>query len=100
MDTDLTKHRNAMEMIVEEPDIQGGAATFQGTRILVHQIIDLMVKGATEAELLEDYPRLTREMIAAAKIYANLHPRKGRARKPAWRKTRPLSVQSKERRGA
>jgi uncharacterized protein (DUF433 family) len=100
MDTEPAKHRAAMEMIVEDPDVQGGAATFKGTRILVHQIVDLMAQGATEAELREDYPRLTREMVAAARIYAKSHPRKGRARNPAWRKAGPLSVHSKERRGA
>ena len=74
-----------MALIVEDDTIQAGAATFRGTRILVHQIADLLAQGATEAELREDYPRLTPEMIAAAPIYARAHPRRGRPRKPAWR---------------
>ncbi len=74
-----------MRLIVEDDAIQGGAATFRGTRILVHQIANLIGQGADEVELREDYPRLTPEMIAAAPIYARAHPRLGRPRKPAWR---------------
>ncbi len=87
VDQDLTRYRKAMRLIVEDDAIQGGAATFRGTRILVHQIADLIGQGADEAELREDYPRLTPEMIAAAPIYARAHPRRGRPRRPAWRST-------------
>ena len=90
-DARLAKYRKAMKLIVEDPGIQAGAATFKGTRILVHQIADLLAQGATAAELREDYPRLTREMIVAATIYARAHPRRGRPRKPPWRRHRPFS---------
>jgi uncharacterized protein (DUF433 family) len=91
MDARLAKYRKAMKLIVEDPGTQAGAATFKGTRILVHQIADLVAQGATAAELREDYPRLTRQMIAAATIYARAHPRRGRPRKPPWRRHQPLS---------
>jgi uncharacterized protein (DUF433 family) len=84
IDQDLARYRDAMRLIVTDHAIQGGAATFRGTRILVHQIADLLAHGVGEAELREDYPRLTPEMIAAAPIYARAHPRRGRPRKPAW----------------
>jgi uncharacterized protein (DUF433 family) len=100
MDADLAKYRNSMKLIVEDPSIQAGAATFKGTRILVHQITDLIAQGATEAELREDYPRLTREMIAAAAVYAKSHPRRGRPRKPVWQRNEPLSTRAIARRGA
>jgi len=100
MAADLAKYRKAMSLIVEDPDIQGGAATFKGTRILVQQVAELISHGTTEAELREDHPRLTREMMAAAKIYAKSHPRRGRPRKPSWRKDRPLSVRAFKQRGA
>jgi uncharacterized protein (DUF433 family) len=90
----LARYRKAMTLIVEDPAIQAGAATFRGTRILVHQVADLISQGATMAELREDYPRLTREMIAAAAIYAKSHPRRGRPRKPSWRHDRPLSTRA------
>jgi uncharacterized protein (DUF433 family) len=79
-----------MTLIVEDDSIQGGAATFKGTCILVQQIADLLSQGATGAELRQDYPRLTSEMIVAAPIYARAHPCRGRPRKPAWRNDAPL----------
>jgi len=84
---DLARYQASMQLIVEDEAIQGGAATFRGTRILVHQIADLLAQGADEAELREDYPRLTPEMLAAAPIYARAHPKRGRPRKPVWRDT-------------
>jgi uncharacterized protein (DUF433 family) len=85
VDDHLGRYRAALALIVEDAAIQGGAATFRGTRILVHHIAALLQQGASEAELREDYPRLTPEMMAAAPIYARAHPRRGRPRKPGWR---------------
>jgi len=85
VDAALARYRDAMALVVEDPAIQGGAATFRGTRILVHQVAALLEQGASEAELREDHPRLTPAMIAAAPVYARAHPRRGRPRRPAWR---------------
>ena len=85
VDGDFARYRDAMALIVEDNAIQSGAATFRGTRILVHQIADLLAQGAGADELREDYPRLTSAMLAAAPIYARAHPRRGRPRTPAWR---------------
>lgn len=85
VDQDLARYRDAMGLIVEDDAIQGGAATFRGTRILVHQIADLLAQGAEATELREDYPRLTPAMLAAAPIYARAHPRRGRPKAPSWR---------------
>jgi uncharacterized protein (DUF433 family) len=96
----LQRYRRAMKLIVEDPEIQGGAATFKGTRLLVHHVAELLQQGVTEAELREDYPNLTQEMIGAARIYVRAHPRRGRPRKPSWRNAKPLSSQLVRRRGA
>ncbi len=85
VDGDLTRYREAMGQIVEDESIQGGAATFRGTRILVHQIAALLAQGAGEAELRADYPRLTPAMLMAAPVYARAHPKRGRPKAPAWR---------------
>ncbi len=61
-------------LIVRDSDVQNGNATFRGTRILVHHIAALLAQGATDAELQEDYPRLTAEMMAAASAYATAYP--------------------------
>ena len=97
VDSDLARYRDAMGLIVEDASIQGGAATFRGTRILVHQIADLLAQGAEEAELREDYPRLTPAMLAAASVYARAHPRRGRPKAPTWDKGMVVSGAGKQR---
>ena len=96
----LQRYRKAMKLIVEDPEIQGGVATFRGTRLLVHHIAGLLQQNVSEAELREDYPNLTQEMIEAGRIYAQAHPRRGRPHKPAWRNVKPLSSQLMRRRMA
>ncbi len=85
LDADFARYRDAMALIVEDEAIQGGSATFRGTRILVHQIADLLAQGADAAELCCDYPRLTPAMLAAAPVYAGAHPKRGRPNTPPWR---------------
>lgn len=89
-DADRARYREALALIVEDPEVQGGAATFKGTRLLVHHIAELIAQGVTEQELGEDYPHLTGPMREAAVVYAKAHPRRGRPRKPGWRDGRPI----------
>jgi uncharacterized protein (DUF433 family) len=93
----LRDYRRAMELIVEDPEIQGGAATFKGTRLSVHTIGSLLQQGVSEQELRADYPHLTPEMIAAARLYIQANPRLGRPRKPAWHGVAPLSTRLTQR---
>jgi len=97
---DLARYRSAMALIVQDPEIQGAAAVFKGTRILVRQIADLIAQGASDEELREDYPRLTRRMLAAAHLFAEARPRRGRPRAPAWRRGTPLGERVVARSGA
>lgn len=79
------KLKEAKRLIVEDPRIQAGAATFKGTRILVQPIADALAAGISESELLEDYPRLTPLMLEAARIWRLAYPRRGRPRaKAPW----------------
>lgn len=96
----IRSYRKAMEMIVEDSEVQGGAATFKGTRLLVHHIAELVGQGVPESELLKDYPNLTPAMVEAARIFAQAHPRRGRPRKPSWRGSRPLKTETVPRRSA
>lgn len=96
----LRHYRKALRIIVESPEIQGGAAIFKGTRLLVHHIAALLEQGVPEAELREDYPNLTPAMIDAARMFAQAHPRRGRPRKPAWRASPPLTTEIVRRRSA
>jgi len=53
-----------------DPKIMMGKPVIRGTRITVELILRKLSEGATEADLLEAYPRLTREDIHAAMRYA------------------------------
>jgi uncharacterized protein (DUF433 family) len=68
----------ALGEVAEDPEVQAGAPTFKGTRVLVWPIVEALKQGEPEAELLKHYPALTREKLEAAKLYAEIHPRRGR----------------------
>jgi uncharacterized protein (DUF433 family) len=52
------------------PDVMLGKAVIRGTRIPVELILRKLGEGLAEAEILDAYPRLTRDDIQAALIYA------------------------------
>jgi uncharacterized protein (DUF433 family) len=85
----LRELRRVRRLVVSDPKIMGGDPVFRGTRVPVHLIADLAAQGATEAELLEGYPRLTAEMIRLAPVYAAAYPLRGRPRKQPWRDQQP-----------
>src|ERR1700720_1374406 len=51
------------------PAIMMGKPLIRGTRITVELILRKLAEGASEGELLEDYPHLTTEDIRAAGAY-------------------------------
>ena len=58
------------ERIEIDPKIMLGKPVIRGTRITVELILRKLSEGATEADLLEAYPRLTRQDVHAAMRYA------------------------------
>ena len=52
------------------PKVMMGKPVVRGTRIPVELILRKLSEGATEADLLEAYPKLKREDIQAAMRYA------------------------------
>jgi len=56
--------------IVLDPLVLSGKPVVRGTRLSVEFIIGLMAEGWAEAEILRNYPGLTREDIAACLAYA------------------------------
>ncbi len=52
------------------PEIMFGKPVIKGTRIPVELILRKLSEGATEADLLDAYPRLTHQDIQAAIRYA------------------------------
>jgi uncharacterized protein (DUF433 family) len=58
------------QRIVVDPDIMVGKPVIRGTRIPVALIVRMLSEGASEAEILNEYPRLKSEDIRAALGYA------------------------------
>ncbi len=58
------------EHIEVNPEVMLGKPVIRGTRIPVELILQKLSEGATEADLLDAYPRLTRQDIQAALAYA------------------------------
>lgn len=56
--------------IVADPTILHGAACFRGTRVPVSIVLDNLADGATPQQILDQYPTLRAEHIAAAMAYA------------------------------
>lgn len=53
-----------------DPDVMLGKPVIRGTRVTVELILRKLADGATENDLLDAYPRLTREDIHAAIRFA------------------------------
>ena len=53
-----------------DPDVMLGKPFIRGTRIPVELILRKLSEAASEAELLDTYPRLTQDDIHAAMRYA------------------------------
>ena len=62
--------RHHHDRITVDRGVMLGKPVIAGTRIPVELILRKLAEGATETELLDGYPRLTREDIAAALSYA------------------------------
>jgi uncharacterized protein (DUF433 family) len=59
------------DRIVIDPNILVGKPTIKGTRLAVEFIIELMAQGWAEADILRNYPGLTRDDIQACLAYAS-----------------------------
>ena len=60
----------ANDRIEVNPKVMLGKPVIRGTRITVELVLRKLGEGATEAQLLEAYPRLTTDDIRAAMSYA------------------------------
>jgi len=58
-------------LITSSPNVMMGKPVVAGTRITVELILDKMAAGETIDQLLDAYPRLTREGIMAALEFAS-----------------------------
>lgn len=60
-----------MDRIIIDPDILVGKPCVRGTRLSVEFLVGLMAQGWPEAEILRNYPGLTREDLLACLEYAS-----------------------------
>lgn len=51
-------------------ELCGGALVVKGTRVLVRTLLASLAEGATEAEVLADFPTVTREGLRAVIAFA------------------------------
>ena len=56
--------------IVVDPAVLSGKPVVKGTRLTVEFVLGLLAQGWSEAEVLRNYPGLTREQILACMGYA------------------------------
>lgn len=56
--------------IVVDPAVLAGKPVIKGTRLAVEFMLGILAQGWSEAEILRNYPGLTREQILACMAYA------------------------------
>ncbi|NUQ22996.1 MAG: DUF433 domain-containing protein [Saprospiraceae bacterium] len=56
--------------IVSDPNVLLGKPVIKGTRLAVEFILERLATGWSEQEVLDNYPRLTRDDIQAIYAYA------------------------------
>jgi uncharacterized protein (DUF433 family) len=59
-----------LDRIVVNPEVVHGRPAVRGTRVRVTDVLALLAAGASEAEIIEDYPYLTVDDVRACLEYA------------------------------
>lgn len=59
-----------LDRITSDPAKLGGRPCIRGMRIRVRDVLDMLADGATEAEILADFPDLEMDDIRACFAYA------------------------------
>ena len=66
----MATEQELLERISARPDVFGGKPIVRDMRISVEFVLSLLSQGATQDELLDDYPGLEPEDIRACIAYA------------------------------
>ena len=61
---------NGQDRIVSDPAVCGGRPIVAGTRMRVADILSMLAGGASEAEILGDFPYLTADDVRACLSFA------------------------------
>ena len=62
-----------MERITVNPNQCGGRPCIRGMRLRVKDVLDMLAEGASEQEILQDYPDLEAEDIRASLALQSRH---------------------------
>jgi uncharacterized protein (DUF433 family) len=62
--------QDLLARITSDPDICSGRPCIRGTRMRVVDIMEMLASGVSHAEILEDFPDIEAEDIAAALLYS------------------------------
>ena len=54
------------QIIIKDPEILGGTAVFQGTRVPLQALLDYLEGGQTLDEFLDDFPTVSRQAAVQA----------------------------------
>jgi uncharacterized protein (DUF433 family) len=60
-----------LERISIKPDICNGRPVIRGTRITVQTILEFLAAGDSVADVLEEYPKLSKADVQACLAYAS-----------------------------
>ncbi|RYX91606.1 MAG: DUF433 domain-containing protein [Bradyrhizobiaceae bacterium] len=60
----------ADEIIMRDPSVLAGKPVIRGTRISVEFVLGLLADGWSAEDILDSYPHLSKEQIAACLHYA------------------------------
>ena len=63
--------QDLLNRITFNKDVLCGKPLIRGLRISVEMILELLAKGATKDEILQDYPQLEPDDVRAALLYAH-----------------------------
>jgi uncharacterized protein (DUF433 family) len=58
------------DIVSSDPDVQGGATVFTGTRVPLKNLIDYLEAGDSIEQFLDDFPSVSREQAIAALEFA------------------------------
>ena len=67
----MTSPHELLDRIVVDPAVCGGRPCVRGHRSWVTVILDLLASGMSAAEVMEEYPQLTRDDVLACIAYAS-----------------------------
>ena len=63
-------HLKWQDHIEERHELMNGRPTLKGTRMTVHFVLRQLAAGMSHDDMLQQYPTLRREHLAAALLYA------------------------------